>query len=172
MTTVHNQIHDTLKRINEKRSTIHIEKARQFNIDDWVLVDRRKLQVKAGNNKSLTRKWIVPYQVIKAMGSHAYRLKVPEETRWHNVVHSKQLTPFRRRDEPQDMDADEAEVSEVERIENSRICKGVVQSRFRWAGCAGFEDTWEPINHLYKCADKLKEFRQKFHRNTREEKEV
>ena len=34
MTTVHNQIYDTLKRINEKRSSIHIEKARQFNIDD------------------------------------------------------------------------------------------------------------------------------------------
>ena len=34
MTTVHNQIHDTLKRINEIRSTIHIEEARQFNVDD------------------------------------------------------------------------------------------------------------------------------------------
>ena len=34
MTTVHNQIHHTLKRINEKRSTIHIEKATQFNIND------------------------------------------------------------------------------------------------------------------------------------------
>ena len=39
MTTLHTQIHETLKRINEKRSTIHIEKARQFNIDDCVLVD-------------------------------------------------------------------------------------------------------------------------------------
>ena len=27
MTTVHNQVHDIIKRINEKRSTIHIEKA-------------------------------------------------------------------------------------------------------------------------------------------------
>ena len=33
MTTVHNQIHDRLKRINAKRSTIHIEKGRQFNFD-------------------------------------------------------------------------------------------------------------------------------------------
>ena len=64
MTTVHNQIYDTLNRINEKRSSIHIEKARQFNIDDWVLVHRRKQQVKAGNNKSLTRKWLSPYKVI------------------------------------------------------------------------------------------------------------
>ena len=55
MPIVHNQIHDTLKRINEKRSTIHIKKARQFKIDDWVLVDRRNLQVKAGNNKSVRK---------------------------------------------------------------------------------------------------------------------
>ena len=43
MTTVHNQIDDTCKRINEKRRSIHIEKARQFNIDNWVLVDRCNL---------------------------------------------------------------------------------------------------------------------------------
>ena len=55
MPTVHNQIHDTRKRINEKHSTIYIEKVRQLYIDDWVLVDRRNLPAKAGNNKSFTR---------------------------------------------------------------------------------------------------------------------
>ena len=88
ITTVHNHIHDVLKRINTKRSTLNVEIARQFNIDNWVLEDRRNLQVKAGNNKSLTRKWLGPYKVIKAIGSHAYRLEVPEGTRWHNVVHT------------------------------------------------------------------------------------
>ena len=172
MTTVHNHIHDTIKRINEKRSTIHIEKARQFNIDDWVLVDRRNLQVKAGNNQSLTRKWLAPYKVIKVIGSHAYRLEVPEGTRWHNVVHATLLKPFRRRDKPQDMYEDEAEVWEVEEIVNSRTVKGVEQYRVRWAGCTEFEDTWETIDHLDNCPDKLKELRQKFPRKPRDEREV
>ena len=123
---VHNKIHDTRKRINEKRSTIHIEKGRRVNIDDWVLVDRRNLQVKAGNNKSLTRKFLGPFAVIKAIGSHAYRLEVPEGTRWHNVVHTTLLKPFRRRYKPQDIDKDVAEVLEVEEIVNSRKLKGVV----------------------------------------------
>ena len=110
MTTVHNQMHDTLEGINEKRSTIHIENARQFNIDDWVLVDRRNLHVKSGNNQCFTRKWLGPYKVIKVIGSHAYRLEVPEGTRWHNVVHTTLLKPFRKRHEPQDMDKDKGEV--------------------------------------------------------------
>ena len=72
MTTVHNYIHNVLKRINNKRSNLHIEKARHFNIANWVLVDRRNLQVKAAKNKSLTRKWLGPYKLIKAIGSHTY----------------------------------------------------------------------------------------------------
>jgi len=98
MTTVHNQIHHTLKQINIKRSAIHIEKARKFAVNDWVLVDRRNLQVKAGNNRSLTNKWIGPYKVTETIGTHAYRLEVPEGTRWHNVVHTTLLKPFRTRD--------------------------------------------------------------------------
>jgi len=110
MTTVNNQVHDTFKPINHKRSTIHLEKARHFNVDDWVLVDRRNLQVKAGNNPSLTNNWIGPYKVTKAIGSHAYQLEVPEGTRWPNVVHITLLKPFRRRDEPRDMDKDEPDL--------------------------------------------------------------
>ena len=96
MTTVHNQIHDTLNRVNEQHSTIQIEKARQFNLDDLVLVDRRNLQVKGGNDKSLSRKWLGPYKVIKSIGSEAYRLEVPDGTRWQNVVHTRLLKPCRR----------------------------------------------------------------------------
>ena len=164
MTTVHNQIHDTLKHINMKCSTTHIEKARQFNIDDCVLVDRCNLQVKPENIKSLTRKWLVPYKVIQAIGSHAYRLEIPEGTRWHNVVYITLLTPFRRRDEPHDMNEDQAEVWKVEGITNSRTVKGVVQYRVLWAGCTELEDTSETIDHLYNCSGKLREFRQKFTR--------
>ena len=60
MTALHNQMHDTHKRINEKRSSIHIKKLRHFKIDDWELVDRRNLQIQASNNKYLTRNWLVP----------------------------------------------------------------------------------------------------------------
>ena len=112
------------------------------------------------------------YKVIKAIGSHAYRLEVPEGTRWHNVVHTTLLKLFRRRDEPHDMDEDEAEVWEVEEIVNYRTRKGVVQYRVHWAGCTEFEDTWETIDHLYNCPDKLKEYQPKFLRKPRDKREV
>ena len=120
MTTVHNQVHDTLKQINIKRSAIHIQKERQFSIDDWVLVDHRDLQIKAGNYRSLTNKWIGPYTITKAVGTHAYQLEVPQGTRWHNVVHTTLLKPCRRRNEPQDMEEDEEDVYEVESIIDCR----------------------------------------------------
>ena len=43
MTTVYNHILDILKRINNKRSNLHIDKARNSNIDDWIMVERRNL---------------------------------------------------------------------------------------------------------------------------------
>ena len=172
MTTVHNQVHDTLKQINIKRSAIHIEKARQFNVNDWVLVDRRNLQIKAGNNRSLTNKWIGPYKVTKAIGTHAYQLEVPQGTRWHNVVHTTLLKPFRRRDEPQDMEEDEEDVYEVESIIDSRKNRGVVKYRVRWVGYTQFEDTWETFDKLENCPLRVQEFREKHPNKPRDEREV
>ena len=85
--------------------------------------------MKARNNKSLTCKWLGHYKVIKVIGSHDYKLEVPEGTQWHNLVHTMLLKPFRRRDESSDMDEDKEEICEVAQIVNSRRVKGVVQYR-------------------------------------------
>ena len=81
MTVVHKHIHVVRKQIKHNQSNLHVEKARHFCIDDWVLIDRRNLEVKAGKNKSLTPKWLGRYKVDKAIGSDAYRLEVPEGAR-------------------------------------------------------------------------------------------
>jgi len=141
-------------------------------VNDWVLVDRRNLQIRAGNNRSLTNKWIGPYKVLEAIGSHAYRLEVPEGTRWHNVVHTTLLKPFHRRDEDQDMDKDDPDVYEVESIINSRKIRGVVKYRVRWVGYTEFEDTWETWDKLDNCPKKLREFRERHPNKPRDEREV
>ena len=118
MTTLHNYMHNNIKRINQKQSTLDVEKGRHFNIDDWVLGDRRNLQVQVGNNQSLIYKCLGPSKVIKGIGSHIYWLEVPEGTRWHKVVHTIVHKPFRRQDEPQDLDEDEEEICAVKKIVN------------------------------------------------------
>ena len=52
------------------------------------------------------------------------------------------------------------------------LMKGVVQYQVRSVCCTEFEDTWETIDYLDNCPDKLKEFRQKFPRKPRDEREV
>ena len=76
--------------------------------------------MKAGNKRSLTHKWIGPFRVTAAKGTHAYKLEVPRGTRWHNVVHTTLLKPFRDRAEPQELDEDEEDNYEVEQIVDSR----------------------------------------------------
>jgi len=132
MTTVHNQVHNTLKQIHIKQSAIHIEKARHFDVNDWVLVDRRNFQIKVGNNYFFTNKWIGPYKVTKAIGTHAYQLELPQGTRWYNVVYTiTLLKPFCRRDESQDMEEYEEDIYQVKSIINFRRNWGVVKYRVR-----------------------------------------
>ena len=53
MTGVHNQIQHTLMQISNKRNARYLEKSREFQVGDMVLVDRLKLKVKAGDNRAL-----------------------------------------------------------------------------------------------------------------------
>jgi len=74
-----------------------------------------------------------PYKVNMTIGTHAYRLEIPEETRWHNVIHTTLPKPSRTRDDPQHMNENEDnEINEVETILNSRKYAGVVKNRIRW----------------------------------------
>ena len=70
------------------------------------------------------------------------------------------------------MDEDREEIWEVEGIVNPSSVRAVVQYRVRWTGCTELEDTQETFEHLDNCSEKLQEFRQKFPRKPRDEKDV
>ena len=94
MTQVHNEIGPILKSINNKCSSLSIDKARTFEIGDMVLVDRRNLTIKAGNNRSLSNKYVGPYKVIDKKGSLAYKLEIPARMRLYNVIYVSLLKPY------------------------------------------------------------------------------
>ena len=60
-----------------------------------------------------------PCKFILAIVYYAYELEVPEGTRWHNIVPTTLLQPFRRSDETQDIDEDKEEMWEVEETVNA-----------------------------------------------------
>ena len=99
MIAVHNQIHDTLKRINDRRSKLFTEKSQEYEVGDRVLVDRRNLRIKEGI-RALSKKWIGPYTVTEVISRHSYRLNIPKRNRLHSVIHTALLKPFHTRSAP------------------------------------------------------------------------
>ena len=140
-----------------------MEKSRIFKEGDLVLVDRRNLTLRAGNNRSLMSKWIGPYKVIRNVGTHAYELDIPKGTRLHKVIHTTLLKPFKERAEPQTMEVEEDEDMEfdVEEILNSVRRNGKVLYQIRWEGYGADDDTWEPFEKM-TCKDKLRLFHERF----------
>ena len=96
---------------------------------------------------------------MKAIESYTNRLEVPQGLRWHHIVYTTLLTPFRRQDEPQDMEKDKKEMWEVKEIVNSRRIKGHVLYQVWRTGCSELEARWETFEYLDNCPGKLQEFR-------------
>ena len=161
MTTIHSQIATTLKNINDIRSKLTLQKSRQFDIGDWVLVDRQNLTIKPGNNRSLTQKWIGPYQIVKLIGRHAYKLDLPKGIRIHNVIHTTMLKPFIQcQDDEMHLDDDEQNnlFFDVEQILDSKRVGKTVKYRVRWKVYDQTDDTWEPISSLQNVLHMVRAF--------------
>ena len=65
-------MHAVLQQINYKQGTRYSKKARQFNMDNSVLVDRRNLHLEERNNQSLRYKQPGSYNLTSTMWSRAY----------------------------------------------------------------------------------------------------
>jgi len=151
MTAIYNDIHNTLKHINDKWSGLSLDKTRSYNPGDKVLVDQCNLTIKSGNNRTLTSKYIGPFTVKQKVGSYAYEVETPDWICLHKVIQTSFLKPFQERPEDQ-LDIDEDEADElffvVKKIINSRRVWGQVQYRVRWQDFEEEYDIWEPIEHL------------------------
>ena len=118
MTQVHNQIHATLRAVNDKRSELGMRRtgangdrvmgngARRFQVGDKVLVDWRNLTLRKNTRgmkvaRALSDRWIGPYVVVKdKWDGHAYELDIPAMTHIHKVIYVSLLKPYHTRSAP------------------------------------------------------------------------
>ena len=167
MENVHREIHQLLRQEKKARaSKAPPGKAREFEIGEQVLVDRRNLTIREGTRK-LSDKYIGPFTVAAKVGSSAYRLELPKRIRMHNVIHVSLLKPYKSRpglewrlediaEEGKDLEYD------VEGIIDSRKRRSGVVYRTRWLDCTEEEDTWEPWDNL-KGSEETEALLRKFH---------
>lgn len=135
---------------------------REFKVGDEVylkLQPYRQLSVNARRNQKLAAKYYGPYPVTRRIGTVAYQLKLPEESRIHDVFHVSQLK-LRIGDKkviqtklPAVNDSGEYEPKPVKVLERRMIKKGnapSVKVLVQWENGTEAEATWEDWNVLLK----------------------
>jgi hypothetical protein len=109
-------------------------------------------------SQKLSHRRLGPYEVVKAVGTHAYQLKLPRSlSQLHPVFPVIKLTPA-----PPDLIAGrcpkpppppvlvEGEQEwEVEEVMDSRLFRGKLQYLVRWKGYGIEEASWEPRTNVH-----------------------
>lgn len=70
----------------------------EFNEGDWVLLKLEPYRQKSIHKReiqNLSRRYFGPFQILKIMGSVAYKLDLPSNSKMHPVFHVSLLQKFR-----------------------------------------------------------------------------
>ncbi|CAO2820412.1 unnamed protein product [Amaranthus hypochondriacus] len=129
---------------------------RVFDTGDWVwlkLHPYRQHSVQARNNQKLAYKFYGPFQICEKIGKVAYKLRLPVDSRIHNVFHVSLLKKFHgtlplTTVTPLDIQDQSNEPSfKPTTIKDRRIVKhnnqAVVQYLVQWEGLGSHESSWE-----------------------------
>lgn len=118
-------------------------------------------------SKKLSAKRLGPYEVLQKVGTHAYKLKLPRETKIHPVFHVSLLSPHiedaipGRTQPPPPPVVIEGELEyEVDKIINSRYIRGDLEYRVKWTNYSDKYNSWEPWQNVEHAPDKILKYHQ------------
>jgi len=138
-------------------------KPTQFNAGQRVLLSAQNIRT-VRTSKKLNQRFLGPFEILKKIGSQAYRLKLPYKyKRLHDVFHVSLLAEYYPRPgETQDIVQpdliDGVEEWEVESILNKRIQRNRVQYLVHWKGFPVSDDEWCGANQLQNAQELVREF--------------
>jgi RNase H-like domain found in reverse transcriptase/Reverse transcriptase (RNA-dependent DNA polymerase)/Integrase zinc binding domain/Chromo (CHRromatin Organisation MOdifier) domain len=144
-----------------------------FEPEQKVMISTKHLTLKQ-SKKSLAPKYLGPLEVIEPVGRNAYRLRIPEGWRIHDVVNISQIEDFKARNdngEPlasswcPDHVALEQEWG-VEAIVDSQYDPetGGIKYLVRWTGDwpVNQKETWEPASNMRGASDLVRKWEKQY----------
>ena len=140
---------------------------------DLVMLDNRNIATQRPSRK-LDHKKVGPLRIIKQVGSRAYKLELPPNSKVYPVFHASLLEPYRTSKDPQ-RQTQKPEMEVLEGEENWEI-RDIVESRRNgrkrgrpveylvlWEDYPDEEATWEPYEHLAGTSEeKLNDFHRRY----------
>lgn len=182
MATRLKQAVETMKRYAEGKT-----KAVSFKSGDYVMLSTKNLTV-TQTKKKLAPKFLGPIQIAEAVGANAYRLRLPDSWKIHDVVSVAFLEKWTQRDQtylPKDVAHDTLVTNEppegvtqdvqweVEAILDRKRKGNAFFYKVKWAGdWAKDKVTWEPEEHARDADEVFDEFETAFPRESNLEKKA
>jgi hypothetical protein len=163
---------DAIKRSADKQA-YQFDKGRRaptLDIGDEVLINPHSLELinEKGASRKLMQRKIGPFEVIDIISPTAYKLRLPDSYKGHNVFNLQHLTKYYRSEEanrPTLVNSREtmpySEEYEVEKIVGERKNNGKLYYRVRWKGYNAEDDTWQTARDLRNAPELLKTWRQR-----------
>ncbi|CCO35049.1 Retrotransposable element Tf2 155 kDa protein type 1 [Rhizoctonia solani AG-1 IB] len=134
-----------------------------FDVGEEAWLDAKNVNLKTKSDK-LTERRLGPFEVIEKISDRAYRLKLPDTMKIHDVFYVGLLSKVKRNElqawenRPPPITVDGEEEYKVEGIMDSRENKGKWEYLVKWKGYGPEESTWEPKANLQNAAKHLKKY--------------
>ncbi|QRW15573.1 Retrotransposable element Tf2 protein [Rhizoctonia solani] len=135
----------------------------EYSIGEKVWLDGKNVELRTNSNK-LDPRGLGPFEILEKISSHAYRLKLPETLKIHNVfyvgllskVHENPSQPFPERPPPKTIEGEEE--YEVEQIIDSKRQRGKWFYLIKWKGYGPKDNSWEPEELLEHSQEEIQRF--------------
>ena len=121
-------------------------KPRKYNIGDLVYFNSQNIK-STRPSKKLDWKFYGPYTVVEPVGKQAYKLKLPQTMKIHDMFYVLLLKPYNRAHEgniplPLPINVKGKDKYEVKKVLDSRSHYGKLQYFIKWMGYPHSENQW------------------------------